>query len=191
MAVQPFSEIPRSLTAGDSLALLLSANDFPADQGWALNIKAVVPNSNSSIDLGPSVASGSQHSITVLASETAAWTPGAYRWQMRASKGTEVYTLDDGQLMIVAALDVNQESRTFEERMLEQIEAALLALGSSNIIEYRIGDRQARRYTRMELLKERSYYRTVIRRQRGEPIIRLIPTEFTSGQTSFPGGGLV
>lgn len=189
MAVQPFTVVPRSLTAGDTLALLLAAAYFPADQGWALTIAAVLPNTDSVLTLGPSTNSSGLHAISVAAATTASWVPGTYHWQARVAKGAEVYTLALGDFDVVAALGPNQETRTFEAQMLAQVEAALLAMGSSNIIEYKIGDRQARRYTRMELLKERAWYRSVIRRQCGEPIFRLVPTEFKSGKTIVPEPG--
>lgn len=180
MAVQPYTTFPEALTAGDTMSLLLSATDFPASDGWTVTVKAIIPGSTDVIAIGPSVASGDDHAITADAATTASWAPGTYRWQSRATKGTEAYTLGTGSFVVKPSIESGADPRSLDERCLDAVNAVIEGRASEDMLEMEIGRRKLKLMSLRELLSVQGVLKARVRVANGGSL-------FTFHRVTFNG----
>ena len=93
--------IPTRLHAGDSLAFTDSVSDYPASAGWLVRYALVTPANKYQFD---STADGDDHDLSVLATKTAQWEPGRYKWAAYAVKGSERKTIGTGSFELLPDL---------------------------------------------------------------------------------------
>jgi hypothetical protein len=176
---------PPALVAGDTLKFQISLADYSASDGWTLEYSL---QNAASIETFNSSASGDDHLVTVAASATANWPPGAYRFAARAVNGSEKYTVRQGSIEITANLDAAADQRSHAETVLDAIEAMLEGKATKDQQSYSIAGRSITRLTPEELLSWRDTYRKEVQRQRrqeardrGEPATgNFVRTRFQS-----------
>lgn len=162
MAATVPSAEPSVFLAGDTLAFTISEPDYPASAGWSLSY--TLTNTAGKITFSSS-ASGDQHAVSVAATTTSGYTAGRYRWVARAVKGSETYTVRQGEIEIKpdpsgAAYDTRSHARKTLDALEAWIEGHDMAVAN-----YRVGDRQMQYIPIGELLTLRSRYQKEVRRE--------------------------
>lgn len=94
------TELPTTITAGDSYVITLSLSDYPATAGWSLAYAVA----GTSVDSWTSTASGAAHVLTLTAIDTAALSAGTYQTRLRASRSGAVETIATGVVTVAADL---------------------------------------------------------------------------------------
>lgn len=154
-------------TAGDTLNYRTELPDYPATQGWSLKMRFIPRTAGAAIDVTAEV-DGDAFNMRAGAGITATWAPGRYGWALWVERGVEVYTVDQGQIDILAdprSTAAPTDTRTHAERMLEAIEAVLEGRASQAHLEYTINGRQMRFIPPEQLLALRDRYRLEVRAQ--------------------------
>ncbi len=164
--MEPFTQIPATITAGDSLALRLSLSAYPATAGWSLAWILNGPT-NQAVEFAPD---GEAFAATIPADSTSTWDAGTYRWLLRASQGATTITVQSGGLDVQPdlATALPGASASWEERTLVVVEAALSGTLEGGMKLYMIAGRQVQTLSVGELTKLRAELRATIQMQRGE-----------------------
>ncbi len=159
------SDIPTELHAGVSLDLLIVRSAHPAPD-WSVALHLRGP---AAIDIA-ATAEGSAHRMTATAAETAAWMPGRYWYQLRATDaGGETCLLEDGHLDILPDLlsaGAGFDGRSHAERVLDAIEAVIEGRATQDQQSYTINNRSLSRTPLADLLLLRERYRAQVVQQR-------------------------
>lgn len=158
------ASIPSQISAGLTFEAVLSVPEYPAP-GWTLSLALRGP---ASIDVD-GAAEGAEHRLAADAATTAGWVPGAYWYQLRATDGTDVQLVEEGQVRILedlAAAAAGFDGRSHAERVLEAIEAVIEGRASIDQQSYRINNRELTRTPIRDLMQLRSRYRAEVRAQR-------------------------
>ena len=133
-----------TLTAGDTLNLIISVADYPASAGWVLKYRLVPrTGTNSAISITAS-ASGNDYLVLVAAATTAGWAADSYSWTSWVEKAGEVYSVDSGQIVIKPdprTAAAGTDGRSQAHKALDDARAALAAWSPTRR-RYRIGDRE-------------------------------------------------
>jgi hypothetical protein len=152
--------IPSEISAGITFRVPLSFSEYPApDWELSLILRGLGP-----IDL---VAAGVDETHTFLADAvvTAAWVPGSYWWQLRASDGSDVVLVAEGQTKILADISAvvgEFDGRSHAQRVLQAIEAVIEGRASIDQESYSINNRSLSRTPVSDLLKLRDRYRAEV-----------------------------
>ena len=157
-----------TLTAGDTLTYLTTIAGYPASAGWVLKYR-LVPRVSGTAQTLTSTASGDDHRITVAASTTASWTAGEYGWTSWVENGSEVYSVETGQLTVAPdprTMAVGTDTRSHAERMLDAIKATLEGRATDAHLEIEINGRRLRYLPPADLLVLRDRYAWEVRAQR-------------------------
>lgn len=116
--------IPPTLRAGDTLTALWPLADYPATDGWVARLTLI----NSAARYQASAAaSGADHALTVAASTTAGWAPGAYSWTIDATLATVRATVASGSTQVLPDLSAatTYDTRSSSRKALEAAELAM------------------------------------------------------------------
>lgn len=179
---QPLAAAPAVFVAGDTVAWYQAAADTPPPT-WTLTVRLT----------GPATAEATatnddgRHLVTLAASATAELPAGTYRWQARASSGSEAYTIASGTFdvqpdPITLAGNAGQATA---ERHLAAIEAALAGRWTSDVEEYEIAGRRLRKIPVETLVKLRAQFAAEVRRlRRGGVVGTPLLVQFT--RAGFP-----
>ena len=159
MSITPLTTEPAALYAGDSINWQIALADFPASAGWTLKYNAVASGGRFTL---ASVASGDDHAVTALASETAAYAPGTYSTAkyIEHSDGTRV-TLAELSLIVkpnLAGKTAAFDNRSHVKRTLDAIEAVLEGTATTDQQELTIDGTNIKRRTVADLIKLRQFY---------------------------------
>ena len=114
---------------------------------------------------------GADHVVEVPLATTAAWSPGTYTWQERATKAGKTYTNAVGVLQILASFAAatgGLDARSHAQKTLEALEAWIEGRDIA-VAEYRIGDRLLKTIPIPDLLILRDRYRREVRAASGVP----------------------
>ena len=134
---------PQKLTAGDTAIWKKSLSDYPADEGWILSY-ALVKSGTDKVTFNSS-ASGTEHLVSVAATDTTGWVAGFYAYQAKVKKGTEEYTVGRGQIEILAEFEAAAsggiETRSVSRIALDKVNAWLTGTKSVDVAEYSIAGR--------------------------------------------------
>lgn len=151
---------PLELRAGDTWKWKRTDQvaDYPSPT-WTLTYR--FKNKDGGFEIVATADGSSGFSVSVPKATTAAIAAGTYAWQAEVDNGTERYTLERGGVLKViadffagtaaAALD----QRSHERKLLEQVQAAMLAL-NTGVKSYAIGTRQMTFRDMPELIAEES-----------------------------------
>jgi hypothetical protein len=163
--------IQNTLVAGDSLSFSTAAADYPPAGGWAMKYR-MVPTAGvgtafelTSTTPDPEDATAFLFSVTGAAS--AAWVAGDYTWVNWVELGADRYTLDTGAVKLLpnpasaTALDL----RSTAAKALAAIDAYLTDANNLSAASYTIAGRSLSRYTRAELIAERSKWQAEASRE--------------------------
>jgi hypothetical protein len=144
--VDPLTALPARFAAGTTVKYRRSYSDFRAGAGWTLKLHLAGP----SVKQWSAAPDGDVFAFTLPASETAALTPGSYRWIERASKAGEEYDAAAGMLTVtvdVAKAGVG-ELQSWAEKALAEARDALSALINGRVQGFQIGSRV---FTKLDL----------------------------------------
>jgi hypothetical protein len=173
---------PGSLRVGDTWRWTRTLDDYPAD-AWVLKYR--FKNSAGGFEI-TATASGTDHSITVVAATSAAYTAGSYTWTAWVEGGTsEKYTVDSGSCELLSdyrsgLATVALDDRSHARKTLDAIEAWIEGRDLA-VAEYEIAGRRMKYIPIPELLKMRSRYQLEVQSEdnvaklaRGEGVGRKI-----------------
>jgi hypothetical protein len=153
--------VPSEISAGITFRVPVAFSEYPAPD-WALSLILRGP---APIDL---IAEGlvENHTFLAAAAVTAAWVPGSYWWQLRASDGTDVVLLAEGQTKMLADISAvagQFDGRAHAQRVLDAIEAVIEGRASIDQESYSINNRSLSRTPVSDLLKLRDRYRAEVK----------------------------
>lgn len=155
--------IPAKISAGVNFDSLATLTAYPAPD-WVLSALLRGP---STIDLVAS-AEGSQHRFVANGAATKDWTPGVYRYSLRATQGDDVEQIDSGTVEILADVaDIVDGTLlvSHARKVLDAIEAVLEKRATQDQQKYVINNRELWRTPIQDLLLLRSTYRAEVRRE--------------------------
>ena len=137
------------MIVGDTWQFNTTVSDFPASAGWTLTYRLVPEKgAGAAITFNNSGISGDDYVVQVAAATTAAYAAGDYSWAAYVLKSGERHTVDKGEVTLVpdpGVVSTPYDSRSFARKMLDQIEAALLAFQDASVKSYTIGSRSMTR----------------------------------------------
>lgn len=153
--------------------------NFPAEATAGLNFQASVDYAVgwtlTALLRGPvaltlaAIADGNSYAFSAKGGDTAAWTPGLYAVSVRAANGDDVLEIYSGQLRVLpdmAGVGSGFDPRSENEKALDAINAVLTNKASQDQMRYRINNRELWRAPVTDLLKLKSLYTTLVRRER-------------------------
>jgi hypothetical protein len=141
-------QIPQSLTAGDTWSWTDSLGSYPAPT-WVLTYYFRGPQSFSIAG----TASGTDHALAAVASDTSNYKAGTYDWIARVSSGALVYTVDTGRLTVEPNLaNAAVEFRSFWRQVLDELEPVIINRAGTDQLSMSIAGRSLSRMTWDELL---------------------------------------
>lgn len=149
--------LPAEIGAGVTFRASVCLPVYPATE-WGLSL---IMRGASQIDLVAN-SDGENHSLHAAARETAGWLPGHYRYELRVSDGSDVITVEAGEVRIapdLSAQGAGVDSRDHVRKVLDAIEAVIENRASIDQQSYQINNRSLQRTPLSELLKLRSRYR--------------------------------
>jgi hypothetical protein len=154
------------LIVGDTLKFNAQVPDYPPSQGYALTYRLVRRDGTPGAITINATTSGEDYQVTVVSATTIGWTPGVYTWAAYASKAGERYTVDSGEITLVA--DPVTSAAPFDMRghaakVLASIEALLEGKAAADVVEYSIAGRSIKKMSFSELLVVRQKYQDEIR----------------------------
>lgn len=138
---------PNTLQAGDTITWSRSLTSYPATAGWVLKYRLLF-TSGTPVDI-TATASGADHAVSLAATATAGYTPGAATLVPWVELGAERYTLDPIAVTVLANLAgaTSYDGRTQNQRILQAAKAALetyMASGKLTVAEYELAGRRMR-----------------------------------------------
>ena len=157
------------IVAGETLNYLATAPDYPADQGWTVTLY-LNPRAGGTATSVASVASGADHLLQISSSTTGNWAAGWWAWETWASKSSERYRLEAGQLQVVAGLigaAAGIDTRTQAQKALDDANAALAAWTPTQK-RYRIGGREMEFNSSAEIIAIISHWTSAVKREQAQ-----------------------
>ena len=170
-----YQQMPEQFTAGDTLIMERDLPEYPADDGWQLQI--VLVNAAGQILLTGTATPEGLHRIEQTSADTASWAAGKYAWTEQVSKGTERYTLNDGAIEIepdFAAQTDGYDARSPWEKILEQLESAYRQMSAGQITTAKVSfnNREVTYRSLEELIKAINHARQQVAREQNEEAVR-------------------
>ena len=142
-------------TLGDTLSLTKTLAAYPATAGWVLYYRLVVRDGAGAAITFNSMASGSDHLITVPAATTAAWVAGTYTWASWVSDGVSSYSVEHGSTDLLSDPRTTSsplDLRTAAQTALDNVRLTIQGKASADVLRYEINGRMLERYPRRDLL---------------------------------------
>jgi hypothetical protein len=163
--------------------------DYPNDEYTANYVSRLSQGGASEIQaLG--TASGSDYIFTLDSSDSLAFSPGLYHWQLEISRNSDGnrIVLDRGSFTVLVDLDANNaDPRSHAQIMVNKIESILEGKADADVSSYSIAGRSITKMTFVELISARDNYKRelTIERQserikRGRPSGATIKVRFDS-----------
>jgi hypothetical protein len=156
--VTVLDEIPKKLTAGESLSWSVSLSDYLASESWVLTYTLVKSDTRIQI---VSSASDDDHLIEIPSTTTENYSPGTYDYQAHIFNGAEKYQVDAGVIEVVtnfAAQSSGFDSRSHAKIVLDALEAAIEGRASKTQMSQMVGSVQVQHMTLTEQIKIRDQY---------------------------------
>lgn len=155
------TQVPDTLIAGDTWEWTRTLSDYPAGT-WTGVYYFEKADANFSAS---ATASGTDFAVTVAAATTAAYRSGKYRWRFLVTSGSVRNTVEEGWLEVLPdpAAAGNVDHRTTARVMLDNIETYLRDPTNIAAASYSIGGRSLSRWSRSELIAERSRLQQEVR----------------------------
>lgn len=119
------SNIPKKITAGESVSWSVSLDDFPASAGWVITYTLVKSDTRIQI---VSTADGDTHLVEIPFATTAEYDDGEYHYQTHVSNAVERYQVGEGAIEILpdfATKTDGHDGRTWVEIAIDALEAAI------------------------------------------------------------------
>lgn len=150
------------LIAGDTWSWSESVPLYPASSSYVLHYALLKSGTRIVLD---STADGDNHSFTIAAATTAGYTAGSYSWTAYVTKGTERYTVGNGNLEIKPNLTAQSsgfDGRSQARIILEALQSAYqtyISNGSGHIAEYQISGRVMKFRNAGEIITQINYWK--------------------------------
>ena len=119
------SNIPKKITAGESVSWSVSLDDFPASAGWVITYTLVKSDTRIQI---VSTAAGDTHLVEIPFATTAGYNDGKYHYQAHISNSVERYQVGEGAIEILpdfATKTSGHDGRTWVKAAIDALEAAI------------------------------------------------------------------
>lgn len=194
MAVETLDSIPASFRAGDTVKFYMEHSDYPASDGWALSLTFTAPSNTSAknwyqgssgsvVTRGQEkqTATGSQYSTTdkfivtiaagTSAGQSGAFIPGRWSWVAKVTLAGEVATLGSGVIDVLPDLSAgttSYDARTQAQVIVEQCDAAILALSTNRLGSYSVAGRTFQYHQLADLRETRKFYAAIARQEAGK-----------------------
>lgn len=155
--------LPSTIPAGLNFEALVELCDFPAPD-WTL---VAILRGPAAIDL-EATAQGAAHLFSEDGDTTGAWAPGVYAYELRATKDGKTERADFGQVTIeadLASAEAGYDPRSDNQKALDAINAVLAKRATLDQERYRINNRELYRTSISDLLKLKSYYQSLVKRE--------------------------
>jgi hypothetical protein len=138
-------------------------SDYLAGDGWTLTY--YFRNSAAKFSIA-AAADGDLYAVSVAMATTAGYTVGDYDWTAFVESATERFQVASGRIEVLANFetDVVYDARSFARKMLDIIEAALLAEASADqlhVLETSLADR-GMKFDRNKLPALRAQFRAEV-----------------------------
>jgi len=153
----------QELIAGDSLNFTAAVPDYSAAEGWTLKYRLVPRNAGGAvIDITATVV-GDEYAVQIPATTTAAWGAGVYTWTSWVELGTEVYTVDAGQITVrpnPRTLPAGYDGRSQAHKALEDLKTAFATFSATQgtVRRYAIAGREMEFNSAAEILKQIAFW---------------------------------
>ena len=156
------------LIVGDTLDFGTVVPGYLATDGYTLVYRLIPRVSGAAITI-TALADGDNYRVAEPPATTALWTAGEYSWSAWVEKTGERYSVDSGTVTlkedpaVVAAYD----GRSFARKMVDGLEAALLAYSSSggHVAEYEIAGRRMKYASKAEIVSDLSHWKATVWRE--------------------------
>lgn len=151
----------QELVAGDALNYATSIPAYPPSEGWVARLRMVPRSGGAAIAVQATADAEDRHAWALPKSTTAAWVAGLYSWAIWVEKGTERYTLQNGQITIKPdpeTMASGTDGRSQAERSLDAINAFLEGRASDAQLRYKINGRELERYPLQDALRLRAHF---------------------------------
>lgn len=160
---------PTTLRAGDSIAWTVTHADYAPADGWSLTYRLLFP-AGTAVDI-PSTGSGTDYSVAIGYTATAAWPAGNAVLVARVERGAERITI--GQQSVTIEPDLlaatSYDGRSWARRALDAARAAVVAYttnGQAHVESYDIAGRTMK-FRRIEEIQDLiAYLESEIARER-------------------------
>lgn len=170
---------PITITQGEQIEWSRSLSDYPASL-WTFEYRFRGDGPGADVS---ATTDGDDFAATLTATMTALLAIGNYKWQAWVTEiadatnkihvGSGTVTVERG---FVSGDTGDIDLRTPAKIMLDTLDAALLASGSADTIEYEIttpaGSRRVKRSTRTEVLELRKYWAGIVARENAAERLR-------------------
>lgn len=161
---------PKQLVIGSSWAWDVTYGDFPADESWELSYDLRGPDD---FDLAwgthVSAGDGAEFEVRVTAAQSAGGvtTPGTYRLVGRVNKSGDTWDGEivyNAHLLVLADPSTAVKAKSFNRKMLEKIDAALLdsAASSAGVRKVEINGRTIEYRDTADLTRMRAHYAMLV-----------------------------
>lgn len=173
MAIDPLSKMPDKLSAGLTLKVLRSYNDYHADAGWVVTFYFAGPTASFSEIC---TASGQDHLLTIAAADSANLAVDTYRWQAIAALAGENVLMEQGQLQVTpnfAAIGTAaSDQRSANQIMLEALQGAFAKTATAGMLEFEVRTgttlRRIKYLSQAELLTTINRYQFLVNKELNE-----------------------
>jgi len=132
------SNIPKKITAGESVSWSVTLDNFPASAGWVVTYTLVKSDTRIQI---VSTADGINHLVEIPYTTTADYTAGEYRYQSHVSNAVERYQVATGIIEVLpdfATKTTGHDARTWLEIAIDALEAAIEGRASKTQLQQSI-----------------------------------------------------
>lgn len=160
---------PTYITRGERVEWRRSFSDYPATE-WELQYRFRGPGPGGDVD---ATADGDRFIAEITAAASAIFVAGKYQWQAWVTEiadSTNTFSITGGYITVEQGFVEGEtgdiETRTPAKITLDAIDAALLAFGTTDIVEYEIttpsGSRKVKRSDKVELMSQRKYWAAIV-----------------------------
>jgi len=166
---------PTRFVAGDTVIVVSTAlrgNDpvsgQPTDFSPSTHTLSFAIRGATALDLVASDNNGA-YTTTITGQQSLSLTPGSNYWQAFITRNNLKITIAQGQLEVIRSLAASAspfDGRSTSEIILEKLEAYLK--GDPSVASYKIGERELKRHSMVEILQLRSKLKLEIARGQGK-----------------------
>lgn len=151
-----------TIYAGDSINETIALADYPATDGWTLQVRFAPQGSGTPLTVSAATApDGTSYDLTVSTAATTDWAPGKWTYTQWVEKSGQRQTIGTGQITVLAdpsTATTGIDTRSHVKKTLDALEAMLEGKAGSDVQSYSINGRQLQHYTIPDLLMLRDKY---------------------------------
>ena len=171
--------LPSSFAAGTSVEYTVSNADYPASSGWTMKLilagkgKAVIT----------ATPNGDSFDVAIDTATSGPLPAGVYHAIHRFTNGSDVKNVAAGVVEVTPNLETASagDLQPWQEKRLEEVEAAIAALEQKRVKSYQMPDRAVEFIDLPELRRERNQLRralNLMKRGQGGQVAERIQTKF-------------